>query len=134
MANVCKPGSAEACKTDKPASAFPPTEDAFKQHVLRFTIWVHSDQAKPVLWSPAGNGWKMDDAELQPVFYEKDAAPVEVRDPTHDMNCADADCNDAHCLHTSFQCTEYCACNGHDCGTKQKSAVVTDDSSDSNDD
>jgi hypothetical protein len=37
----------------------------------------------------------MDDAELQPVFYEKDAAPVEVRDLTHDMNCDDADCNDA---------------------------------------
>jgi hypothetical protein len=88
-----------ACKTDKPAPAFPPTEYAFKQYVLRVkyqvAIWVHSDQAKPVLWSPAGNGWKMDDADLQPVLYEKDAAPVEVRDLTHDMNCDDADFNDA---------------------------------------
>jgi hypothetical protein len=48
-----------ACKTDKPASAFPPTGDAFKQHVLRakyqVAILVHSDQAKTCIMEPC---WK----------------------------------------------------------------------------
>jgi hypothetical protein len=50
---------------------------------------------------------EMDDAELQPVFYEKDAAPVEVCDLAHDMNCNDADCNDAQVLGIDIACIHH---------------------------
>ena len=50
-----------ASTTDKPASQLPPTEDAFKQHVLRAryqtSIWCQSHIANPSLASPVGNGW-----------------------------------------------------------------------------
>jgi hypothetical protein len=80
-----------ACKSDKPASAFPPTEDAFLQHVLRakyqLSIWMQCEVAKPHLVNPICNGWKWDEgtSSLQPIYYEKDAAPVEVRDLTHNI-------------------------------------------------
>lgn len=47
-----------ACTSDKPASLFPPTDDAFGQHVKRanyqVAIWTRSHVAKPVLWNPDG--------------------------------------------------------------------------------
>lgn len=41
-------------------------------------IWIHSDVTTPVMWIHVGNGWKLDGNDLQPVFNEKDPAPVEV--------------------------------------------------------
>ena len=87
-----------ASTTDKSASHLPPTEDSFRQHVLRAryqtSVWCQSHISKPVLCNPVGNGWKLsnDKQRLEPVFYLRDAAPVEVRDLTH-MFCTDTDCN-----------------------------------------
>jgi len=51
-----------ATTTDKPASVLPPTEDAFKQHVLRaqyqVAVWCQSHIAKPVDMDPVGRGWR----------------------------------------------------------------------------
>ncbi len=73
--------------TDTPASQLPPTEDAFKQHVLRAryhtSIWCQIHIANPSLASPVGNGWNMSESQLEPVIYTKNPAPVEVRDLTH---------------------------------------------------
>ncbi|KAG1687924.1 Glutamate receptor ionotropic, kainate 1 [Nymphon striatum] len=50
-----------AATTDKPASMLPPTEDAFKQHILRAKyqtkIWWESHIANSPLISPVGHGW-----------------------------------------------------------------------------
>ena len=66
-----------ACKSDKAACLFPPTDDAFEQHVRRVNyqvaIWVQSHVAKPVLWKPDGNGWNIRDNKLEPVLFEKEA-------------------------------------------------------------
>ena len=52
-----------ACKSDKSASLFPPTDDAFEQHIKRLNyqvaIWTYSHEAKPDLWNPDGNVWKL---------------------------------------------------------------------------
>ena len=49
-----------ACKSDKPASAFPSTEDALQQHALRakyqLFIWMQCEVAKPHLLNPIGKG------------------------------------------------------------------------------
>ena len=72
----------------KPASGFPPTDDAFKQHLRRVhyqvNIWKHNHVAKPEIETPTQNGWKLTaSGSLALVMFEIDAAPLEVRDLTH---------------------------------------------------
>jgi len=124
-----------ACTSDKPASLFPPTDDAFEQHLKRanyqVAIWTHSHVAKPVLWNPDGNGWQVRDNKLEPVMFQKDAAPREVRDLTH-LYCTDDDCRQSrtcHCISAGLTCTEFCSCSADDCPNVDDSVVV-DDSTD----
>lgn len=125
-----------ACKSDKPASAFPPTEDAFLQHVLRakyqLTIWMRCEVSKPQQLSPIGNGWRWDEdtSSMQPVYYVKEAAPIEVRDLTH-MYCMDAECKTSqkcHCLALGLPCTDFCSCLGMECDNKREAPVAADES------
>ena len=94
-----------ACKSDKSASLFPPTHDAFEQYInYQVAIWTHSHEANPDLWNPDGNGWQLRNNRLQPVMFERDAAPKEVRDLTH-LYCIDEDCSQARicqCLNAIF--------------------------------
>jgi len=74
-----------ATTTDKPATALPPAEDAFKQHVLRaqyqVAVWCQSHIAKPVDMDPVGHGWHVNvEDELCPTMYKNESAPAEVRD------------------------------------------------------
>ena len=83
--------------SDRPGCQFPPTNDAFWQHVLRanyqVSLWVHSHLAQPLLLDHAGNGWKIwSDGDIQQVMFFKNAGPVELRDITH-LYCNDTDCH-----------------------------------------
>uniref|UniRef100_A0A8C4QI72 SGNH hydrolase-type esterase domain-containing protein n=1 Tax=Eptatretus burgeri TaxID=7764 RepID=A0A8C4QI72_EPTBU len=78
----------------------------FLQHVLRvkyqLTLWMQCEVSKPQQLSPIGNGWRWDEdtSSMQPVYYVKEAAPIEVRDLTH-MYWMDAECKTSqkcHCL------------------------------------
>ena len=124
-----------ACKSDKSASLFPPTDDAFQQHIRRVNyqvaIWIHSHEARPVLWRPDGNGWQLRDNKLEPVMFEKDAAPKEVRDLTH-LYCTDENCSQTrvcHCLTAGLRCTELCSCVG-DCQNTDNALALSDSSDD----
>jgi hypothetical protein len=93
-----------ASTTDKAAAMLPPTEDAFKQHVLRslfqVTIWHQSHVAKPEVADPVGHGWtRGEDGTLQHKLYEKDCAPIQVRDITH-LYCSD---KESHALAQTAQ-------------------------------
>ena len=71
-----------ATTADKPANQLHPTKDAF-EHVLRaqyqVKISMQSHIAKPEMPSPVGYGMLMTESqELQPVYYTKESAPVEV--------------------------------------------------------
>ena len=99
------------CKSDKSASLFPPTDDAFERHIRRVNyqvaIWIHSHEAKPDLWHPGGIGWQLRNNRLEPVMFERDGAPKEVRDLTH-LYCIDDDCSQARtcqCLNAKLTCT-----------------------------
>ena len=128
-----------ACKSDKSASLFPPTDDAFEQHLRRVNyqvaIWTHSHEAKPDLWNPDGNGWQLRNNKLEPVMFERDAAPKEVRDLTH-LYCIDEDCSQARtcqCLKAKLTCTELCSCNCDECSNRDHSLLLNDSSYDDND-
>ena len=128
-----------ACKSDKSASLFPPIDDAFEQHIRRVNyqvaIWTHSHEAKPDLWNPDGNGWQLRNNKLEPVMFERDAAPKEVRDLTH-LYCIDEDCSQARtcqCLNAKLTCTEFCSCNCDECSNRDHSLLLNDSSDDDND-
>ena len=65
---------------------------------------------------PVGHGWYMDNVNgLQPIFYTKESAPLEVRDVTH-MYCTDKNCKgqNCQCLQAGLKCIEVCSCTS-DC-------------------
>jgi hypothetical protein len=104
-----------ATTTDKPAAQLPPTEDAFRQHLKRVrvqtVIWCNSHEAGPELCSPVSNGWALGNNTLQPVYFEKDPAPLSVRDLTH-LYCTDKDCsgNKCQCVAVGLPCISNCSC------------------------
>ena len=75
-----------ATTTDKPATALPPAEDAFEQHVLRaqyqVAVWCQSHITKPVHMDPVGYGWHVNvkdelvnvKYELCPTMYKDESA------------------------------------------------------------
>jgi len=111
-----------ASTTDKQAAMLPPTEDAFKQHVMRALfqamIWLQSHVAKPEVKDPVGHGWaRGGDGSLEHKLYEKQCAPLEVRDITH-LVCNDKYCKvsgKCPCLQAGLPCIESCACSSTDC-------------------
>ena len=128
-----------ACKSDTSASLFRPTDDAFEQHTRRVNyqvaIWIHSHEAKPDLWNPDGNGWQLRNNRLEPVMFERDAAPKEFRDLTH-LYCIDEDCSQARtyqCLNAKLTCTEFCSCNCDECSNRDHTLLLNDCSDDEND-
>ena len=48
-------------KSDKSASLFPPTYSTFQQYTIKYQVdlWIHSLEAKLVVWNPDGNGWQL---------------------------------------------------------------------------
>ena len=123
-----------ASSTDRSAAQFPPTEDAFKQHVMRAryqaSIWCQSHICNPVLDDPLYNGWKLtQESMLEPVMFTKEVAPVQVRDLTH-LYCTDRDCSigkKCQCVLSGLQCTDYCACHSNCCN---KSITIDSDNDD----
>ena len=130
-----------ACKSDKSASLFPPTDDAFERHIRRVNyqvaIWIHSHEAKPPdLGNPDSNGWQLRNNRLEPVMFKRDAATKEVRDLKH-LYCIDEDCSQARtcqCLNVKLTCTELCSCNNCDeCSNRDHSLLLNYSSDNEND-
>ena len=94
--------------TDKSASMLPPTEDAFKQHVLRAKYQTRY-------------GWSAcDDGGITQTMFTKASAPVEVRDLTH-FYCTDKDSLSTRkypCLLAGLQCIDACSCTITCCGNQ----------------
>ena len=70
-----------ATTTDKSASMLLPTEDAFKQHVLRAKyqtrIWCNSHMPNEEVIEPVGHGWSAcDDGGITQTMFTHASAPV----------------------------------------------------------
>ena len=106
-----------ATTTDKAASMLPPTEDAFKQHVLRakfqIRIWCNSHIANQEETQAVGHGLSAcADGGITPTMFSKPSAPVEVRDLTH-LYCKDKDCSNGRkcpCQIAGLNCIDACSC------------------------
>ncbi|KAG1714217.1 DNA-directed RNA polymerase III subunit RPC2 [Nymphon striatum] len=75
-----------ATTSDKPASMLPPTEDAFKHHILcakyQTKIWCESHIANSPLISPVGHGWSScERGGITQAMFTQDSAPVQVELP-----------------------------------------------------
>ena len=128
-----------ACKSDTSASLFPPTDGAFEQHTRRVNYqvakWIHSHEAKPGIWNPDGIGLQLRNNRLEPVMFERDAAPKEVRYLTH-LYCIDEYCSQARtcqCLNAKLTCTKFSSCNCDECSNRDHSLLLNDSSYDEND-
>jgi len=94
---------------------FSPTDDAFKQHVLRAKyqckIWCESHIANPDDSTPVGHGWSScDGSELMPTTFTQESAPAELREMTH-LYCRDGNCTDGQkcpCDFAGLGCIEVC--------------------------
>ena len=108
--------------TDKQAAMLPPTEDTFKQHVMRALfqamIRLQSHVAKPEVKDPLAYEWaRGEEGALGHNLYEKQCAPLEVKDITH-LYCNDKDfkvSGKSPCLLARLLCIESCACSSTDC-------------------
>ena len=125
-----------ATTTDKPASMLPPTEDAFKQHILRAKyqtkIWCDSHVANPPLISPVGHGWSAcEGGGITQTMYTQDSAPAEVRDLTH-LYCTDKNCENGRmcpCVLAGLECIDICSCtdcNNHSNVVQQENENATE--------
>ena len=75
------------------------------------------------------NGWTQNEnGTYQPVYFEKDPAPKEVRDLTH-MFCTDKMCGSSRqcqCLSAGLPCLENCKCFA-ECNNKLIETDVNED-------
>ena len=121
-----------ATTTDKSASMLPPTEDSFKQHVLRAKyqtqIWCQSHIPNQEVVDPVGNGWTAcDGGGITQTMFTQAPASVEVRDLTH-LYCADNGClrgNRCPCLLAGLECIDACSCT--DCENQSNKPAEGDE-------
>jgi len=111
--------------TDKTTGMLPPTEDSFKQHVLRAKcqtrLWCQSHLASQEVVKPVGHGWSACDGGIAPTMFVQAPAATEVYDITH-LYCTDKDCQNARkcpCWLAGLECIEAYSCN--DCKNQSSS-------------
>ena len=132
-----------ATTTDKPVTALPPTEHAFKQHVLRaqyqVAVWCQSRIAKMnsnirlekvlnlLIMSIVQPNSLFRKDELCPTMYKNESAPAEVRDITH-LYCTDKSCcgQKCQCVIAGLECIDICTCGGQ-CENQRETSVVEND-------
>ena len=129
-----------ACKSDKSASLFPPTDGTFQQYTrcVKYQLGGFMD---PQSWSKARSlesWWQWMAAKEQQTrvcHVRKRCGPKEVRDLTH-LYCIDEDCSWARtcqCLNAKLTCTELCSCNCDEWSNRDHSLLLNDSSDDEND-
>ena len=118
----------------------PPTEDAFKQHVLRafmqISISKSSHLSNPSYPNPTSLGRVIINGKLAPVLMCKPAKPSVVKHKTVSCNCKQGRCL-RRCKCAKFKvscvsCAISCLCGGSpsQCGRAEKCLPIQDNSSD----
>ena len=77
-------------------------------------VWIQDDISRPVLPSPVGNGWILEDGQLSPVMCELPCAPDCILKLIK-CSCTKSRCTASYkCRGSSLPCTEICGCTGDD--------------------
>ena len=92
----------------------PPTRDslipAVKRANFQSLIWAQDEKPKPVIPSPQGYGWSIEDGQLVPVKCEISCAPESLLELVK-CSCVKSKCRPpCRCLSNNIPCTEMCAC------------------------
>lgn len=116
------------------SESLPPTRDALEQHVKRVNlqvfVWLNSTTATPPMPDPIGNGWKLEDNTLCPVWMTQPAAPDFLIELVR-CGCKAGCTKNCRCKKESLACTASCLCAGDE--TCQNPYKYGDDSSDDSD-
>ena len=73
------------------------------------------------------------EGHLVDILFEKEAAPVELREITH-LSCTDSDCilsKKCHCVASGLSCTQFCICGAtEECGNHETDLFEEDSDDD----
>jgi len=91
----------------------PPTREALIPAVKRAkfcaSIWIQDDKAIPIITSPIGHGWIVEDDQLRPVTCEIPCAPSSLLELIK-CSCIKNRCAPpCKCLTNNMPCTEMCS-------------------------
>jgi hypothetical protein len=121
-----------ATTKDKSLSQLPPCEDSFRQHVQRASwqtkVWMSSHLARPDLGSPDGHGWRKEDENLLPVFFEGPMASELLQDLICSCTPKSHCTRNCTCHQNNLTCTELCTCQGtEECGNLHTHRIDIDE-------
>ena len=96
----------------------PPSEDTFKQHVLRSSyqtkIWLNAHIPKPAVGSPLEHGWKDGKFGLEPILYEGQMSSDFLQDLVCTCKGRSVCSKGCVCFEQNLSCTELCPCQALD--------------------
>ena len=122
-------------------ASLPPTDEAFKQNVLRahfqLSVWLNALQRDPLPLQPTDYGWTKntcDDLEPTHVANEVQMVPEELLKLIKCSCKSQQPCrtNRCSCMNANMTCTVFCACN-ENCQNKSASNLDADDDDDDDD-
>ena len=94
--------------------ALPPTDDAYKQHVLRALLqtatWVRADKAKPTLPNLYEFGWKKEKDGASPILMTEPSAPKDIASSAY-CSCKGKCVRGCPCRDIGT-CALMCSCGG----------------------
>ena len=127
------------CQKKQKSESLPPTTDSLYHHIERCNyqafVWKRSMEAIQALPTPSGNGWKLQNGNLEVLLMSKEPAPKGLLELTV-CKCKKSGCKRSDicpCKANEMTCTEACLCmSGDECGNPFK--VLLDDCSSDEDD
>lgn len=100
----------------KSLEAIPPTDDAFKQHVLRALfqthIWVSADNPTPRPLDPFKYGWTTVLGKTKPTLMTNNHVPANLNKDKY-CKCKKRCVRNCSCKKFGLQCDIACTCRGH---------------------
>lgn len=112
----------------------PPNGDSLLQHIqranLQATAWNRCLSPQQQLPPAVGNGWKMEEGQLEIVWVTRASAPgsliefvrCQCKTGCHTQRCS--------CLKAGLRCTDYCGCSNCQNGQHDETSQESDEESD----
>ena len=110
----------------------PPSEAAFKQHMLRVSfqvhVWINAGLAKPPPRSPFEYGWEKSGNVLKPIFFEGQMSSDFLNDLICNCRGKNMCSKTCVCFEQNLGCTSVCICQASDdCRNAHTQKVNTED-------
>jgi hypothetical protein len=112
-----------ALSKDSSLVKLPPSEAAFRQHILRVAFHVYGwmDEAKLPPRSPLEYGWRNENKYLMPKYFEGPMTSDFLQDPVCVWKGKSICSKKCVCVEQNLSCTSICGCQGNEECRKQLS-------------